>query len=550
MLRKLKLAYRFLGKSVSRLIFLDFLLGVSWFVIEAGFLLVFQGFLLSIGVAELQSLRLPSWYPTDLTSNLTLLIVYGLVRAVLTGLKKTVPTLASQIFTAEQRIRILRHSLFSVSDKTTADVVGSFGELTTKAGNFVLHCSTVLTTGVVLALLFALSIKLAPIESLVSFTLLFVLMLPFKAYNKKIRQHGEELVKEWAQANKVLVEGIRNIFLLRIYNLRETELEKGSERILGYKNQYVLYFSLSALVSSVPLFLGLFVIAVVTYISRSYLHTDSMQFVAFLYAFLRLSQNASTVSVAVSNALFYRESFLKLYHWGTDSNLPPLTRQSVGALQHLQRPVGLEISGLTFRYPSGPIVFDKLNLSVKPGQFLLVKGASGSGKSTLIKLVAGMVQPLSGNVLLDGSTPGSFISEHASSIGYVGPEPFMVPGTVRQNLQYGSRKTGSDELMWEKLREFGMADTINELPGKLDECLREDTQLSTGQKQRIAFARAVMRSPKLLVLDEATANIDIKTEQLILDFLRKIKGQVTVIAISHRESFDGLADLQINMGEA
>jgi ABC-type multidrug transport system fused ATPase/permease subunit len=540
-------AYKFLGKKVSILIMLDSTLGLLWFTTETGFLVIFQGFLLSIGVLGVENLRLPEWYPHSLGANLILLASYGFIRAVLTGLKKMVPSLSSQTFTANQRKKILEKSFFTNHKKPTSEILSVFGELTSKSGHFLFHCSSALSLTVVLLLLMAFSVRLAPIETILSLFTLCCIMLPLKRFNKRIQVFGGKLVIEWDKANKVLVDGLRNIFLLRIYNLLGEEYTNGKSRIEQYESHYVEYLSLSTIISSIPLFLGLLIIAGVTFFSKAYLKTDPLHFLAFLYLFLRIAQNASLLSTALSNTLFYRDAFLKLYRWtSTDSEFIPNFSNVVE--NKLINPIELKIENLSFSYTHGIHVLQNLSVDINGGDFLLIKGPSGAGKSTIIKLLTGMVKPTTGVISVDGMLPSNFIEKYSHVVGYVGPEPYLMPGSVEDNLLFGNKQTLPPEEIWQVLTSLGLSTVIQEFPNQLNEILHEETQLSTGQKQRLSFARAVLRKPKLLILDEATANIDFKTEQMILDYLKLIKGKTTVVAVSHRESFDGLADKVISIG--
>ncbi len=547
MVRKLKLFCTFVGNKILWLSFINFVQGILWFCVEAGFLLVFQGFLLSIGFLDNQSFTLPSWYPRELTSNLIILTVYGLVRAILTGLNKMIPSLICQVFSAEQRKRLLYVSFFENQNVPTSEIVGAFGELSTKAGFFVQHCSTILGLGASLLLLFVFSLRLAMYEACLALILLFIVMLPFRRMNKRISVYGQKLVLDWNHANKVLVDGLKNIFLLRVYRLLNTEYEKGIDKIQSYENHYGRYVSVSTIVSSFPLFAGLLIIATVTYVSKTYLSTDPVNFVAFLYLFLRIAQTASTLSSSASNALFYKDSFLSLYAMTTKyKRAPESTPASLSEIND-GTAIGIDFSTVTFSYSPGRPIFKDLNIKLSPGEFLLVKGPSGAGKSTLIKLLVGIIIPDSGKIKIANLDPLEFISSRAKDVGYVGPEPYLIPGSVRENLEYGNKNSITDEKIWEVLTALGLRETIQNFSQGLGEFLNEETQLSTGQKQRLSFARAILRSPKLMILDEATANIDQKTETLILDYLKQLNGKVTVVAISHRESFDGLASQLISM---
>ncbi len=541
----------FVGGKVMGLVTANFLLGVLWFFVELSFLFVIQGFLLAIGFLDSPKAKFPDWYPTDLTSSLLILMVYGLLRTTVNGLKNMVPVLVSEVFAVEQRRKIIRLSFFSDHKKSTSDILSAFGELTTKSGTFLQHSSNVLGLSVAVLLLVGLSFRLAPIEALMGYGALAAIMLPFRRLNRKVGVFGERLVDEWRQVNKVLVEGLRNLFLLRVYRLLGVEYTKGDHALQSYEKQYTQYMSVATLISGFPLFAGMAIVAGVTLISKNYLQTDPAHYVAFLYIFLRAATNASFLSISLSEVLFYRGVFRSLQSLFGDSGAMPLQQSRVGeSSTETLPPVSVQFKEVDFAYLEGQPIVRQLSLDLKPGQFLLVKGPSGAGKSTIIKLMVGLLKPEKGEVKVDNMQPSDFIEERATSIGYVGPEPYMVHGTVRENLLYGLGISRTDKEIWQCLESVSMVEPIQAQAKGLDELLNEETQLSTGQKQRLALARALLRRPRLLILDEATANIDMATEKLIVQYLQNIKSQVTVVAISHRDSFDTLADLKIVVGES
>jgi ABC-type multidrug transport system fused ATPase/permease subunit len=180
---------------------------------------------------------------------------------------------------------------------------------------------------------------------------------------------------------------------------------------------------------------------------------------------------------------------------------------------------------------------DGISIAIPPGQTVALVGATGAGKSTFAKLVARFYDPTSGRVLVDGHDLRRVrAASLRSQMGIVPQEGFLFSGTVRDNVAFG-RPDASDEELWEALDAVGAADFVRALPEGLDTQVGErGAQLSAGQRQLLAFARALNADPRILVLDEATSNVDLHTEGRIEDGLRRLLVGRTAIVIAHRLS--------------
>ncbi len=180
----------------------------------------------------------------------------------------------------------------------------------------------------------------------------------------------------------------------------------------------------------------------------------------------------------------------------------------------------------------------------------MIKGESGSGKSTLLSLILGMYQPVSGQITINGFEINSIRDYLYERIAYVGPDPYLIKGTLRENLLYGNSTYLDDKKLIETLKLVQCETLLNSLPDGLNTILNEAAKLSTGQKQRLAIAKALLRHPKLLIMDESTANLDHKTEKEIIDNLKNILGSITSVIVSHKDIFDPLATKKLNLGNA
>jgi ABC-type multidrug transport system fused ATPase/permease subunit len=187
--------------------------------------------------------------------------------------------------------------------------------------------------------------------------------------------------------------------------------------------------------------------------------------------------------------------------------------------------------------PAQVLALDRVNLLISPGQTVALVGATGAGKSTMAKLVARFYDPTSGRVLIDGHDLRDVASSSLrSQMGIVPQEAFLFSGTVADNIGFG-RVEASDEQIRAAAAAVGAEEFISELPHGYDtEVGERGSQLSAGQRQLIAFARALIADPRILVLDEATSNVDLHSEARIEQGLRRLLAGRTAIVIAHRLS--------------
>lgn len=198
----------------------------------------------------------------------------------------------------------------------------------------------------------------------------------------------------------------------------------------------------------------------------------------------------------------------------------------------------LEFRNVSFKYSEDQWILRHVSFELKSGQVYAFVGPTGGGKTTTASLMARLYDPTEGMVLLDGKDIRLLdAAERARKIGFILQEPMLFSGTIRENILYGNadlRKLTTSELA-SKLDDAGLSALLARFDGGLDcQVATSGDALSLGQQQLIAFMRAVLRDPDLLILDEATANIDTITEQLLEVILRKLPSHTALVIIAHR----------------
>ena len=198
----------------------------------------------------------------------------------------------------------------------------------------------------------------------------------------------------------------------------------------------------------------------------------------------------------------------------------------------------LEFKDVSFSYAEDKHVLHNVNFVLEPGKTYALVGPTGGGKTTTASLMARLYDPVSGTVFLNGKDIRTYeTTERTQKIGFILQEPILFSGTVRENILYGNEayKNFSNEDFTKALFDRGLESLLVRFDGGLEaKVATSGDALSLGQKQLIAFMRAVLRDPELLILDEATANIDTITEQLLEEILKKLPVRTTRVIIAHR----------------
>jgi ATP-binding cassette subfamily B protein len=223
---------------------------------------------------------------------------------------------------------------------------------------------------------------------------------------------------------------------------------------------------------------------------------------------------------------------------------PEVTTKAAGESPATTRVRGeIEFRGLNFAYNGVPVLHD-INLRIPEGSSLAIVGPTGSGKTTLFSLIPRIYDAAPGSVWIDGKPVREFALEPLRrEIGFVPQETFLFSETIRENIAFG-KEDATDEQVRAAADAANIAQDIEEFPDKYQTLVGErGITLSGGQKQRTAIARALIRNPRILILDDALSSVDTHTEDKILNHLREVMRGRTTIFISHRVSTVRNADM-------
>ena len=238
------------------------------------------------------------------------------------------------------------------------------------------------------------------------------------------------------------------------------------------------------------------------------------------------------------------------YILNMENNLPVIQAAAVETSEAI-----LEFRNVSFGYDEGKEILHNINFKMLPGKTYALVGPTGGGKTTTASLIARLYDPVKGQVLLHNKDIRTYApAERTSQVGFILQEPFLFTGTVRENILYSNEqyKNFTNDQLEETIKTAGLQTLLNIFENGLDTAVSSSGEsISLGQKQLIAFMRAVLRNPSLLILDEATANIDTITEQILQDILNKLPATTTRVIIAHRLNTIQNADeiFFVNAGE-
>jgi len=265
-----------------------------------------------------------------------------------------------------------------------------------------------------------------------------------------------------------------------------------------------------------------------------------ISFIAYVNSFYNPLRQLASLWANFQVALAAWDRIRKILQF--ENNMPKIQSEDVDESASL-----LSFRDVSFAYPGGSEVLHKITFNLKKGKTYAFVGPTGGGKTTTASLIARLYDPEKGRVLLDGKDIRSFSDdERTARIGFILQDPFLFGGTIRDNILYGNTEYQdiSNEELMRIFQDTGLESLLQRFDSGLDTKIDVSGEgISLGQKQLIAFMRAVLRKPDLLILDEATANIDTVTEKLLDEILQKLPPSTTKVIIAHRLNTIANADV-------
>lgn len=391
----------------------------------------------------------------------------------------------------------------------------------------------------ILLILISLLVMLSWPLTLFALPLGIAAVMIISCYIRRLSHYGKRTAKTSRELTQTVQESLSAVKLIQSYGKEQHQILKLGDKI---EDQVTADNRLTFRILWVqPITEGLGVIAIGILLVGSTLilpANDQLvlpQFLPFVYILIRIVTTLKILNDARS-AIIARWPYLRLvYDLAREDNKPFIPDGHL-VFPGLQREIGFD--SVSFSYEDEKTVLDRIYLTIPRGKTTAIVGKSGTGKSTLVDLLLRFYDPQQGSIRIDDQPLPDFqLASYRRKVGVVSQETFIFNETVKFNIAFGMDESVSEDLIIEAAQKAGAHQFILELADGYNTVLGDrGVTLSGGQRQRIAIARAVLKNPEILILDEATSSLDTVTERQIHDNLFKLCQNRTLVIIAHRPS--------------
>ena len=454
--------------------------------------------------------------------------------------QRVLANLRGEVFRHLQRLGIGYHDTHIVG-VTVSRVMNDVAEINELISQGII---TLIGDMLVLVGIIVVMFSMDPLLAILAFTVIPLMILATWLFSRQARRAFRETRTRVAAVVGNLAEDINGVRAIQAFAQEDTSQQRFERVNLANRDTYINAMSLSFVFLPSIEFLSMLATAIVlgfggVMVSRGTVTIGVLvAFLSYVNRFFQPIQELSRLYTTLQSAMAGGEQVFKLL----DTPLEVADQPEAGELPAVRGQVTFE--QVSFRYrDDAPEVLHDLNLTIQPGQTVALVGQTGAGKTTIANLAARFYDPSSGVVRIDGWDVREVTQASLRrQVCLVSQDPFLFSRSIEENIRFG-QSDSSIEAVMAAARQARAHDFISALPdGYQTKVLEGGANLSVGQRQLIALARAILADPAILILDEATANIDTVTEGLIQQALENLLRQRTAIVIAHRLSTVRQAD--------
>lgn len=372
---------------------------------------------------------------------------------------------------------------------------------------------------------------------LISVVMLILYGIIVFVYNKPIKKINRKIMEMNSKVTSQFVETINGIETIKAFNQEDNEKEKTDKLYKKFLKKVFNGGVLSLSQQTITMFVAVVGELVILWVGVAYVIKGELTlgelitFNALLGYFIEPIKNLINLQPSIQTAVVAADRL------GEILDITPEYNYEHEQLNDKIKFDKISISNLDFRYGTRELVLKDINLEICRGEKIAFVGESGSGKTTLANLLVRLYEQEKGSIKLDSIDIREFsIKQIRDNISYISQNTFLFSGTIRENLLFGNSDVSDDDIS-QVCKICELEEYINSLPLKFNTRIEENGKnLSGGQKQRLAIARALLKKPEILIMDEATSNLDYVTERSIEKTINNFSKNMTTIIIAHRLS--------------
>ncbi|MDD5669489.1 MAG: ABC transporter ATP-binding protein [Candidatus Omnitrophica bacterium] len=372
--------------------------------------------------------------------------------------------------------------------------------------------------------------------ALISFLLVPLLIFPIVKVGKILRKISKTSQEKMADINSLLIETISGVRIVKAFNMENGEIKKFQAHNQRYYKLSMKAIKRTLLLGPATELLGvIFAVLILAWVGKDVIAGKIsfgvfMLFLGSLFSLIRPIKKLSQVNSLNQQAMAANNRIYEILDC-----IPTVVEKAQSrSLTGFNR--NILFDHVWFNHGDVPVLHD-ITLEIKKGQIIAIVGPSGAGKTTLVDLIPRFYDPCEGRILIDGEDIKEFsLSSLRRHIGIVTQETILFNETIKMNIAYG-KTDASDEEIEEAAKKAYAHDFIKRFPQGYDTVIGDrGMKMSGGERQRIAIARAILKNPPILILDEATSQLDTQSERIVQDALNKLVEGRTVFVIAHRLS--------------